>query len=98
MLSEENTRAWVHLYGGEQDGYRCTIAMRGTPPPRKFFIWHCKDQPRIDAAKGKNLVMLRSKLAVMAYELFAAEEIAGNEIEYRYRRCESADKVAADPV
>lgn len=97
MLSEDVAdRVWVHLYGGEQDGFRRKIALR-TKPPKKFYIWHVNDAARIDEMKGKERMILQNRLAVMAYELFDDVDLSG-ERELRYRRLESADKVAVDPA
>lgn len=98
MLSDkESKKVWVHLYGGEQDGFRRKIELK-TSAPKKFFIWHINDSAAIDAARGKERMVLQSRLAVMAYEQFDEVEIEeGNGVitEYRYRRCEASDKVAS---
>lgn len=97
MLSDsEENKVWVHLYGGEQDGFRRKIELK-TTAPKKFYIWHVNDGVKLDEARGKHRMVLQAKLATMAYELFDQVNIDDG-IEYRYRRCESADKVAADPA
>ncbi len=99
-MSDEPNKVWVHLYGGEQDGYRKNIELK-TTAPKKLYIWHVMDGKKIDDARGKNQMVLRSKLATMAYELFdevAIEENGRPETEYRYRRCEAADKVITNPA
>lgn len=97
MLSEnDENKVWVHLYGGEQDGYRRRIELK-TKAPQKFFIWRAADEKRIDAAKGKERMVLQNKLAVMAYALFDDLDVNG-ERELRYKRLETADKALADPA
>lgn len=101
MLPEnESNKVWVHLYGGEQDGFRRRIELK-TKPPRKFYIWHVNDAAKIEEMKGKERMVLQNRLAVMAYELYDDVELPGTtepERELRYRRLESADKVTADPA
>lgn len=95
MLSDDVAdKVWVHLYGGEQDGFRRRIALR-TRPPKKFYIWHVNDAAKIDEMKGKERMVIQNRLAVMAYELFDDVNLSG-ERELRYRRLESADKVAGN--
>lgn len=97
MFSDDDSdKVWIHLYGGEQDGFRRRIALK-TKAPQKFYIWRVRDGQKIEAAKGKERMILQNRLATMAYELFDEAEVDG-ERELRYRRLESADKVAADPA
>lgn len=97
MLSEvEGEKVWVHLYGGEQDGFRRKIALK-TKPPKKFYIWHVNDVKKIEEVKGKERMVIQNRLAVMAYELFDDVDLSG-ERELRYHRLESADKVSANPA
>lgn len=97
-MSETENKVWVHLYGGEQDGFRRKIELK-TKPPKKFFIWHVNDGVKIDEARGQMRMVLQNKLATMAYALFDEIEDGGEGLrEYRYKRTESADKVTADPV
>ncbi len=97
--TEDNkVKVWVHLYGGEQDGFRCKIELK-TKAPKKFFIWHVNDGAKIDEVRGQQRMVLKNKLATMAYELFDEIPDGGDGLkEYRYKRLESADKVTADPV
>lgn len=96
MTDDVSDRVWVHLYGGEQDGFRLRIMLK-TKPPKKFYIWHVNDAAKIDEMKGKDRMVIKNKLAVMAYELYDEVDLSG-ERELRYRRLESADKVAIDPA
>lgn len=97
MLSEaDENEVWIHLYGGEQDGWRGLVKLN-TTAPKKFYIWHVSDETIIDQAKGKDRVVLQSKLATMAYERFD-EVVVGDKIEYRYRRLATADKPVANPA
>lgn len=97
MLSgKDENKVWVHLYGGEQDGWRKQIELR-TETPKKFYIWHVNDGVKLDEAKGKNRMVLQSKLATMAYEL-VDDVIVEGERELRYKRLESADKPVANPA
>lgn len=96
MSEGDESKVWVHLYGGEQDGWRRQIELR-SGVPTKFYVWHVDDEKIIEKAKGKDRMVVQSKLATMAYEKFDSIEVEGK-IEHRYRRLESADKVAADPA
>lgn len=97
MLTEADAnKVWVHLYGGEQDGFRRRIELK-TKPPKKFYIWHVNDAKAIEELRGPARGTLQNKLATMAYELFDEVKVSG-ERELRYRRLESADKVADNPV
>jgi len=93
----DNDKAWVHLYGGEQDGWRKQIELR-TIAPTKFYIWHVNDEKVIDTAKGKDRMVLQSQLATMAYERFDQVEAEDGRTEYCYQRCETADKPVANPA
>jgi len=101
VLSEDVAeKVWVHLYGGEQDGFRRRIALK-TKPPKKFYIWHVNDGAKIEEVRGIQRSALQNRLATMAYELFEEVMVPDSNSmvqEYRYRRCESADKVAVDPA
>lgn len=86
----DNTKFWAHLFGGAQDGFRRKIELK-TTAPRRFFIWHVNDGPTIDGAQGPDRMVLQSRQATMAYELYDRVDLDG-ETELRYRRCEAADK------
>lgn len=87
----------IHLYGGEQDGYRTTIDLRGNVP-EMFYIWRAADSEKIALAAGKKRMVLADRLAILAYRLDDAENPDGN-LELRYRRHAEADKkLATDPA
>lgn len=80
----------VQLFGGEQDGYRSNIELRGDIP-KMFFIWPVADNETIALATGKKRMVLADKLAVLAYRLDQQTES-----ELRYVRHAEADKKVAD--
>lgn len=86
----------IHLYGGEQDGYRTTIDLRGDIP-EMFYIWRAVDSMTISLATGKNRMVLADRLAVLAYRLDDANAPDGN-LELRYLRHAEADKKLPDPA
>lgn len=90
--------AEVHivLYGGEQDGYRTTIDLRGDIPGM-FYIWPVASSEKIALATGRKRTMLADKLAVLAYRLDDDEEQTST-TELRYVRHAAADKKLADPA
>lgn len=85
----------IQLFGGEQDGYRTTIDLRGDIPER-FFIWRAADNEKIALATGKKRMVLADKLAVLAYRLDGDEQTSTSEL--RYVRHAAADKKLADPA
>ncbi|AGB21686.1 hypothetical protein Mycsm_01269 [Mycobacterium sp. JS623] len=94
MLSDNNeNKVWVHLYGGEQDGFRRRIDFDGYPPKR-FLIWHIDESPFVETAADEQRELLVEKLATLAYEYVDDVEVLG-ERELRYRRAELADKTAS---
>lgn len=98
MLSDnDQNKVWVHLFNGEQDGFRKQICLK-TKPPVRFYIWHINDYETIDKAKGKDRMVLQNRFAVMAYELFGEPLETPDGPELRYRRCETADKVTPNPA
>ena len=84
----------IQLFGGEQDGYRTNIDLRGDVP-ETFYIWRATDNESIALATGKNRMVLADKLAVLAYRLDDAQD-SGTEL--RYLRHAAADKKLADPA
>lgn len=84
----------LHLFGGEQDGYRTNIDLRGDTP-EMFYIWRASDSEKISSANGKKRMVLADKLAVLAYR---HDEAASHESELRYVRHAEADKELADPA
>lgn len=98
MNDNEQNKVWVHLYGGEQDGFRRKISLK-TKAPKRFFIWHVNDGAKIEEARGPARGVMQNRLATMAYELFDDVADGGEGLrEYRYKRMESADKVVTDPA
>jgi hypothetical protein len=89
----------IHLFGGEQDGYRTTVDLRGEVPG-VFFIWRAADNDAISAASGRKRTVLADRLAVLAYRLAADGERTGTagHRELRYERCPGSDKDPADPA
>jgi hypothetical protein len=89
--------AHVQLYGGEQDGYRTNIDLRGNTPAM-FFIWRASDNETIALATGKKRMVLADRLAVLAYK-FAGEKpkpgVPGDR-ELRYLRHAESDKKVPD--
>lgn len=80
----------IQLFGGEQDGYRTTIDLRGSIPGT-FYIWRASDSEVIALATGKKRTMLADKLAVLAYRLDDDKNQAST-TELRYIRHAEADK------
>lgn len=80
----------VQLFGGEQDGYRASVDLRGETP-EFFYIWRAVDNEVIALATGKKRAMLADKLAVLAYRLEDADMPEGK-LELRYHRHAEADK------
>jgi hypothetical protein len=100
-MSEESEEAKmaevsIQLFGGEQDGYRTSIDLRGDIPST-FFIWRAVDNETIALATGKKRMMLADKLAVLAYRL-ADRDGQPSTAELRYVRRADADKKLADPA
>lgn len=86
----------IQLFGGEQDGYKTTIDLRGDIP-ETFYIWRATDNETIALATGKKRMVLADRLAVLAYTLDDADAPAGN-LELRYTRHAAADKKLSDPA
>lgn len=86
----------IQLFGGEQDGYRTNIDLRGDVPST-FFIWRAIDNEAITLATGKNRMVLADKLAVLAYRL-DDDAFQSNHTELRYVRHANADKKLSDPA
>ena len=82
----------LHLFGGEQDGYRTNVDLRGSTP-EMFYIWRACDNETISLANGKRRMVLADKLAVLAYR---HDEEASRETELRYVRHSEADKKLSD--
>lgn len=89
----------IQLFGGEQDGYRTNIDLRGERP-ETFFIWRASDNEQIATASGKQRMRLADRLAVLAYKFVGDEPKSGvpGERELRYLRCAESDKKLADPA
>ena len=89
----------IQLFGGEQDGYRTNIDLRGDTP-EMFYIWRAIDNEQIATASGKQRMRLADKLAVLAYKFVGDEPKPGvpGERELRYARCAASDKKLADPA
>jgi len=89
----------IHLFGGEQDGYRTTVDLRGGVPG-VFFIWRAADNEAISAAQGRKRTVLADRLAVLAYRLTGDEGRTGpsGHMELRYERCRESDKKLPDPA
>jgi hypothetical protein len=86
----------IQLFGGEQDGYRTTIDLRGDTPAT-FYIWRAIDNEAIALASGRKRMVLADKLAVLAYRL-ARDEYQTSPTELRYVRHDAADKKLTDPA
>lgn len=89
----------IQLFGGEQDGYRTNIDLRGSTP-EMFYIWRAVDNEQIATASGKKRMMLADKLAVLAYKLRGEEPKTGvpGERELQYERHAESDKKVSDPA
>lgn len=89
----------IQLFGGEQDGYRTNVDLRGEVP-ELFFIWRASDNEVISMASGRKRMLLADKLAVLAYKLTDQVHKPGvaNETELRYLRHAAADKKLTDPA
>lgn len=83
----------IQLFGGEQDGYRTTIDLRGNTP-ETFYIWRASDNEMIALATGKKRMVLADRLAVLAYRL---DDRPGRP-ELHYHRHAEADKRLTDPA
>jgi len=83
----------IQLFGGEQDGYRTNIDLRGATPDM-FYIWRACDNERVATASGKSRMVLADKLAVLAYKLDGRP----GRPELRYHRYAEADKKVTDPA
>jgi hypothetical protein len=83
----------IQLFGGEQDGYRTNIDLRGETP-KIFFIWRASDNERISTETGKNRMVLADKLAVLAYAFVGEKPKTGvpGDRELRYVRRAASDK------
>ncbi|AON96842.1 hypothetical protein BI081_gp091 [Mycobacterium phage Tonenili] len=98
---DDKVRVWIHLYGGEQDGWRRKIVLADADPekaPQMFYVCRIRDEVKIsEAASPTARMTLQNQLSQLAYELYADVVIpcaSGKpERELRYRRLESADKV-----
>ena len=89
----------IQLFGGEQDGYRTNIDLRGNVP-EMFYIWRALDNDQIATAAGKQRMVLADKLAVLAYRLTGDEprpRVPGGR-ELRYVRHAGSDKKLSDPA
>ncbi|ACH62311.1 hypothetical protein SEA_TYKE_79 [Mycobacterium phage Tyke] len=103
---DDKVKVWVHLYGGEQDGWRRQIELGDTDPdraPQMFYVCRIKDESKIAEAGSQTARMaLQNKLSQLAYELYddVAISCAGgrSERELRYRRLASADKVVPNAM
>lgn len=89
----------IQLFGGEQDGYRTNVDLRGNTP-EMFYIWRATDNEQIALATGKKRMLLADKLAVLAYKFIGDEPKPGvaGERELRYQRHADSDKKLADPA
>lgn len=83
----------IQLFGGEQDGYKTTIDLRGDVP-MMFYIWRVADSEKIALATGKRRMVLADRLAVLAYRLVDDDDQG----ELRYARHADADKKLPDPA
>lgn len=83
----------IQLFGGEQDGYRTNIDLRGATPD-VFYIWRASDNDQIATATGKRRMVLADKLAVLAYKLDGRP----GRPELRYHRHAESDKKLTDPA
>jgi hypothetical protein len=89
----------IQLFGGEQDGYRTNIDLRGDTP-EMFYIWRAIDNETIATASGKQRMVLADKLAVLAYKFvdeLARVGVPGDR-ELRYHRHSESDKKVSDPA
>ena len=89
----------IQLFGGEQDGYRTNIDLRGERP-EMFYIWKAIDNEQIATASGKKRMLLADRLAVLAYKFVGDEPKDGvpGDRELRYERHAEADKKLTDPA
>lgn len=83
----------IQLFGGEQDGYRTNIDLRGDTP-EMFYIWRVSDNDQIASANGKRRMVLADKLAVLAYKLDGQKD----RTNLRYHRHAESDKKLSDPA
>lgn len=84
----------IQLFGGEQDGYRTSIDLRGDIP-ETFFIWRAVDNETIALASGRKRMVLADRLAVLAYRL---ADDQNSTTELHYLRHAQADKKLSDPA
>ena len=86
-------QVYIQLFGGEQDGYRTNIDLRGDTP-EVFFIWRATDNETISLATGRKRMVLADKLAVLAYRLDGRP----GRPELHYHRHAESDKKLSDPA
>lgn len=89
----------IELFGGEQDGYRTTVDLRGAAP-QVFYIWRAADTEKVTSATGKQRMVLADRLAVLAYRIDenSCRNSGPGRPELRYTRHAEADKALADPA
>lgn len=87
----------IQLFGGEQDGYRVSLELRGVIP-EFFYVWPVACNEKIAMATGKARTMLADKMAVLAYRL--DDDIDPDDVpsELRYHRHAESDKKLNDPA
>ena len=89
----------IQLFGGEQDGYRTNIDLRGEVP-EMFYIWRAADNEAIATSIGKQRMVLADRLAILAYRLDGDADRPGvpGGRELRYVRHADSDKKLPDPA
>lgn len=95
------TRIYIKLFGGEQDGWDASIEVAGTKAPKMFYVHRVSDTQQIKDTHDPQLKMiLTQSLAILAYEYsgFEVKEGVVGGRQYRYDRCEAADKSLKDPA
>ena len=95
-------KAWIQLFGGEQDGYtvKIDIGPNGTPPGM-FYIWRARDNEKLQKLSGIRRVREAQRISVLAYRLDEKQPVSvpgGGGKQYRYSRFADADKPLPNPV
>lgn len=95
---------YVKLFGGEKDGYDAVIPKVKGRWPEMFYVHRNCDDKRISDVQHHEQLheILANTLAILAYKYNKdgsgpKEGVPGGK-QYRYDRCEAADKKLTDPA
>lgn len=92
-------KAWIQLFGGEQDGYTVKIDIGPTGAPGMFYIWRARDSEKLQKLSGMRRAREAQRISVLAYRLDKKQPVSGESgKQYRYSRFADADKPLPNPV